>query len=70
MAQSGNGNVLRIILGVLVTVFIFFTTLSFNAASKASDIAFTNKENIAVLTAQYNQIIKDLDEIKSLLRNK
>ena len=72
MAQNGNGsaNILRVILGVLVTVFLLVVSLALNTAGKASEMAFTNKEKVAVLNSQYTRIVKDLDEIKRLIRNK
>ena len=72
--SNNNSKVVGGILAVGIIVILTLFTFSYQRSSEAYETALQNRERIAVIESQYQEIRATLDEVKmdvkTLLRNK
>ena len=72
--SNNNSKVVGGILAVGIVVILTLFTFSYQRSSEAYETALQNRERIAVIESQYQEIRATLDEVKmdvkTLLRNK
>lgn len=72
--SNNNSKVVSGIMAVGIIVILALFTFSYQRSSEAYETALQNRERIAVIESQYQEIRETLDEVrmdvKTLLRNK
>ena len=72
--SNNNSKVVSGIMAVGIIVILALFTFSYQRSSEAYETALQNRERIAVIESQYQEIRTTLDEVrvdvKTLLRNK